>query len=182
MSDITDQSGSGRRSFLLAQAPYIAMLLLVFGGIALTSLLPSLTSVYWQLIAVVFAVMCILSEWRRHPPGRPRWRMAIAQLLHWAVILIAMRVLFVHDVANMLNSDAIGLAVLAVLALGTLLAGIHIGAWQIGFVGLLLALGIPAIAWLEQAALLITAAAISIAAIAALYLWQRHRSAESADV
>jgi hypothetical protein len=41
---------------------------------------------------------------------------------------------------------------LTVLALGTFTAGIHIASWCICLVGVVLALGVPAIAWLEQSA------------------------------
>ena len=41
------------------------------------------------------------------------------QVLHWAAVLVAMHLMFVADVARMMNSDASALAVLTLLALGT---------------------------------------------------------------
>jgi hypothetical protein len=64
-----------------------------------------------------------------------------------------MHLMFVADVARMMNSDAGALAVLTLLALGTFTAGVHIGSWRICLVGLMFGVGAPGIAWLEQSAL-----------------------------
>jgi hypothetical protein len=76
------------------------------------------------------------------------------QALHWGAVLVAMHLMFVVDVSRMMNADASALAALTVLALGTFTAGVHIAAWRICLVGVVLALAVPAIAWLEQSALL----------------------------
>ena len=68
------------------------------------------------------------------------------QALHWGAVLLAMRLIFVTDVARMMNADASALAVLTVLALGTFTAGVHIAAWRICLVGIVLGVGVPEIA------------------------------------
>ena len=50
----------------------------------------------------------------------------------------------------MMSDDASALMVLTVLALGTFTAGIHVAAWRLCFVGIVLGLGVPAIAWFEE--------------------------------
>jgi len=62
-----------------------------------------------------------------------------------------------------------------VLALSTFLAGLHANAWRIAVVGLLLALSVPAAAWLEQSALLLTVEALLVIIVAALFFWTRSR-------
>jgi hypothetical protein len=96
--------------------------------------------------------------------------------LHWAAVLLAMRLMFVGDVASMLNTDAGALAILTLLALGTFTAGVHIGAWRICLVGLIFGIGVPAIAWLEQSAFLLLLLTLVLIAIAAPLVWRGHKS------
>jgi hypothetical protein len=67
----------------------------------------------------------------------------------------------------MMSTDSRALYVLTLLALGTFTAGVHIGAWRICLVGVILAIGVPAIAWLEQSALLLLLAGIVVIGIGA---------------
>jgi hypothetical protein len=85
--------------------------------------------------------------------------------------------MFIVDVSRMMNADASALAALTVLALGTFTAGVHIAAWRICLVGAVLALGVPAIAWLEQSALLLLLVAVVVLAAIAPFFWRRKRSA-----
>jgi hypothetical protein len=89
-----------------------------------------------------------------------------------------MRLMFVADVSRMMNADASALAALTVLALGTFTAGVHIAAWRICVVGIVLALGVPAIAWLEQSTLLLLLIAVVGVAVIAPFFWHRTRSAQ----
>jgi hypothetical protein len=41
------------------------------------------------------------------------------------------------------------------LALGTFTAGVHVLSWQVCLLGFIMALGIPAIAWIENSALIV---------------------------
>ena len=82
-----------------------------------------------------------------------------------------------------MNADASALAALTVLALGTFTAGVRIRAWPICLVGVVQALGVPAIAWLEQSALLLFClVAAGLVAIAAPIFWHKHRLANRAQV
>ena len=98
-------------------------------------------------------------------------RLLWTQALHWGAVLLAMHLMFVADVRRMMNADASALAALTVLALGTFTAGVHIAAWRICLVGIILGAGVPAIAWLEQSALLLLLAAIVLAAVVAPAFW-----------
>ena len=61
---------------------------------------------------------------------------------------------------------------------GTFTAGVHIAAWRICVVGIVLALGVPAIAWLEQSTLLLLLIAVVVVAVIAPFFWRRKRSAQ----
>ncbi len=73
----------------------------------------------------------------------------------------------------MMNADARALAMLTLLALGTFTAGVHVAAWRICLVGVLLALSVPAIAWFEQRTLLLLLAAGVVLAATAPFWWLR---------
>jgi hypothetical protein len=95
---------------------------------------------------------------------------------------LAMRLMFIADVGRMMNADASALAALVVLALGTFTAGVHIGAWRICLVGLIMAAGVPGIAWLDRSALfLLLAGLILIAIVTPLYWHWRVRRRHKAD-
>ena len=61
---------------------------------------------------------------------------------------------------RLLPVPATSLVLLMLLALGTFLAGINLLSVQICFLGLAMALAVPAIAWLKQSALFLLLAAV----------------------
>src|SRR5215510_6758842 len=121
--------------------------------------------------------LCRHAVARRRKPEQ-RLHLIWTQALHRGAVLVAMHLMFVVDVSRMMNADARALAALTVLALGTFTAGVHIAAWRICLVGAVLALGVPAIAWLEQSALLLLLAAVVVLAAIAPFFWRRKRSAQ----
>jgi hypothetical protein len=60
------------------------------------------------------------------------------------------------------------------LALGTFIAGVHTLDWQVSLLGLVMALCVPAIAWLERSALLVALILVAIVGVG-LALWLRLR-------
>ena len=109
-------------------------------------------------------------------------RLIITQVLHWVAILGAMNLILLPSVQSMLNLDATGLALLMLLALGTFIAGVHTFDWQISLLGLVMAVSVPGIAWIERSALLVLLIIVAIIAIG-FALWARlrglwHRPAE----
>jgi hypothetical protein len=82
-----------------------------------------------------------------------------------------MNTVFLTSVQNVLNAPATGLAIFTLLALGTFTAGLHILSWQVCVLGLIMALSIPAIAWIENSALLLLVLAVLVLGIAAATWW-----------
>jgi hypothetical protein len=74
-----------------------------------------------------------------------------------------------------MSSDASALVLLTLLALGTFTAGVHVAAWRICVVGVVLAVFVPAIAWLEQATLLLLLIVIVLVTIAVLYFMHKRQ-------
>jgi len=161
------------RSFLMREWPYLAMLILALFGVAYASVTQHPMKLYWLALAPFIGVFCIITRWREVHGRDARLRLIWTQALHWVAVLAAMNLIFVVDVGQMMNSDARGLSVLTLLALGTFTAGVHVGAWRICLVGVMLAAGVPAIAWLEQRALLLLLAVAALIAVTAPFWWPR---------
>ena len=176
-SDDDDPKASGfsLRAFLINDWPYFAMLALALFGVARTSVARGAMTNYWIVVAPFFAVVCVITRWRNAEGKAPHWRLIKTETLHWVAVMIAMYLVFVSDVKQMMNSDASALVLLTVLALGTFTAGVHVAAWRICLVGVVLALAVPAIAWLDQATLLLLLIATALVALAVLYFMHKRQ-------
>jgi hypothetical protein len=163
------------RSLLKREWPYLLVVVLALFGIAYTSFSRTPMALYWIVLAPLIGVICVVTRWRDVHDRDERLRLIWTQALHWTAVLLAMHLMFVADVARMMNADASALAVLTLLALGTFTAGVHIASWRLCLVGLILGVGVPGIAWLEQSALLLLLAALVLIAIAAPLLWWERR-------
>lgn len=162
------------RTILVRDWPYLAMLTLALFGVAYTSIARQAMTTYWIALAPCFAVICIITRWRDVSTKDQHWKLIKTEAFHWLAVVVAMYLVFVSNVKQMMSSDASALMVLTLLALGTFTAGVHIGAWRICLVGIVLAATVPAIAWLEQATLLLFLAAVVIVSLGAL-LFRRGR-------
>jgi len=163
------------RAFLVRDWPYLAMLALALFGVAYTSVARQAMTNYWIFLAPFYGVICVITRWRNVESTETHWHLIQTEALHWVAVLGAMSIVFVADVKQMMNSDASALMVLTLLALGTFTAGVHVAAWRICLVGVVLALAVPAIAWLEQATLLLLLIATVLVAIAVLYVMHHRR-------
>lgn len=166
------------RAFLAREWPYLMVLILALSGVAYTSFSRTPLTIYWIVLAPCIGIICVVTRWWDAGTREERLRLIWTQALHWIAVLVAMHLMFVAAVSRMMNADASGLAALTVLALGTFTAGVHIRAWRICLVGMVLALGVPAIAWLEQSALLLSLLAVALVALIAPFLWHFKRGSE----
>jgi hypothetical protein len=87
-----------------------------------------------------------------------------------------MNMMLLASVQRDFSASATGLAIFTLLALGTFTAGVHVLSWQVCLLGLVMALGIPAIAWIENSALLLVLVAGVVVAIVAVFWWRIHES------
>lgn len=161
--------------FLIAEWPYLLMYALAVVGVALTSIQPARTAVYWQILAPIYALICVAARWPKLQDWRQRRRLLWEQALHWAAFMLTMRLLFLPEVQQMIDSDVIGLFVLYLLAMATLLPGIYYGIWQICLVGVSLGLSVPGVALFEQTILLVLVVVFVLATAGAAFLWFRYR-------
>ncbi|HKN31092.1 MAG TPA: hypothetical protein VJY34_25745 [Roseiarcus sp.] len=153
------------RKFLLRQAPYLVALLLALGGVAYSNIARQPLTGYWELLALAMAVMCVVTQWDSASDRSARFRLIGTQTLHWAAVLVAMNIMMLNRVQSMLPAPALSLVLLTLLALGTFLAGVNFLSVQICFLGLAMALAVPAIAWLTQSFLFLVLALLLVAGI-----------------
>jgi hypothetical protein len=166
------------RALLAREWPYLLVLALALFGVAYTSFSQTPMTIYWIVLAPFIGAICVITGWRDVEGREQRLRLVWTQALHWGAVLLAMHLMFVADVRRMMNADASALAALTVLALGTFTAGVHIAAWRICLVGIILAGGVPAIAWLEQSALLLVLVVVVLAAVIAPFFWRDKRGSQ----
>lgn len=165
-------------ALLLRQWPYLVMLGLALFGVAYTSITRQGMTTYWILLAPIYAIVSVAAGWREAGNADEKWRLLRTQILHWGAVLAAMWLVFIGDVSRMMNTDASALTVLTVLALGSFTAGVHADAWRVSLVGVILALGVPAIAWLEESTLMILLVLIVLMVIA-VFLFLRDRKIQA---
>jgi hypothetical protein len=160
------------RRLLTREWPYLVMLVLALFGVAYTSVTRRPITLYWFALAPFIGVICVMTRWSVVKDRDARLHLVWTQVLHWGAVLAAMNLLYVADVGQMMSTDARALYVLTLLALGTFTAGVHIGSWRFCLVGVILALGVPAIAWLEQSALLLLLAIVVVVGIGGPLWWR----------
>jgi hypothetical protein len=172
---LSDRTDSG----LLRDLPYAAMLALAVGGIVLTGFRGLTTHYYWMALAPIYGLACVLSGWRETDKTAEHLRLIVTQALHWLAFLAAMSLMFLPEVRGVVNDNATSLALLILLALGTFVAGVHARVWRICLVGVFLAAAVPAVAWIQDSAMLLAVASVLVVVAGAifLWLWRRERSA-----
>ena len=147
------------------------LLVLSFIGMILTSIKPNWGWVYWRIMAVVFAVVCLWLNYylkRKAANGPAIWK----ELLHWLALLLAIYLVAVLENTGIFGSLEAGITVLAMLSLTVFLAGLYIDTAFI-LLGIVLAVFVV-VATLVEAYL--TVIIIPVAVIAAVVLFLVVRS------
>jgi hypothetical protein len=155
----------------LKELPYGVVLVLTLIGVAYTSFTKRPTTAYWEFLVPVTGALCIWSGWRSAREKKEELRLIWTQVAHWLAFFAAMNLLLLPSVQDMVNADATGLAILLLLALGTFVAGVHIPAWEVCVLGVVMALFVPAIAWIEEAALIVLLALIVLIGAGTMFWW-----------
>ena len=163
------------RNWLVQDSPYIALLLLALFGVTF-----HMPATYWVVLTPLFGVICVASGWHHFERQEDRLQLAYTQALSWLALIFTIYVLYNNVVQGVLNSSATSLAMMALLALGTFVAGLQSRVWRICAVGGILLLAVPAMGWLEQSALLIAIVILAIVAVGFLTWWVGQRQWGSA--
>jgi len=156
-------------SFLRRQLPYLAVLILAIVGVAVTSISRQPLVGYWEFLVVAMGVVCVVTQWESAQDRRARFRLVLTQALHWLAILFTMNIVLLFGLRTLLPAPATSLVLLTLLALGTFLAGVSFLSPQICFLGVAMAVAVPAIAWLKQSALFLILAAILLIGLGMIF-------------
>ena len=149
----TEDHSASKISLVRRQLPFLAILALAIGGVAYTNISQRPLVGYWEFLAIVMGLLCVVTRWSELEDKRDRVRLMWTQALHWLAVLVAMNIMLFSGVQQLLPTLATSLVLLILLALGTFVAGVHLVSLQVGFLGLALALAVPAISWIKQSAL-----------------------------
>ena len=154
-------------SFWVRELPFTLVLVLTIAGVAYTSFSKKPIVGYWEILAP--------AGWQEAGDKNGRLRLIVTQALHWFAFLLVMNLMLLSSVQRIFTAQATGLAVFTLLALGTFTAGVHVLSWQVCLLGLIMALGIPAIAWIENSALLVVSIAVAVVGVGAVLWWHWHQ-------
>ena len=162
-------------SFWIKELPFTLVLVLTIAGVAYTSFSKKPIVGYWEILAPIIALVCVAAGWEEAGDKNGRLRLIVTQTLHWLAFLLVMNLMLLSSVQRIFTAQATGLAVFTLLALGTFTAGVHVLSWQVCLLGLIMAVGIPAIAWIENSALLVVLIAVAVVGVGAVLWWYWHQ-------
>jgi hypothetical protein len=165
-----------RLSFWIQELPFALVLILTTLGVAYTSLTKQPLVGYWELLAPLLALVCIGSGWPSATDKTARLILIGSQALHWLAFIVVMNVLLLPSVQRNFTANATALAVFTLLALGTFTAGLQVYSWQVCSLGLVMALAVPAIAWIENSALIVAVIFVMMLAVAVVVWWHWRKS------
>jgi hypothetical protein len=158
-------------SFWIRELPFSIVLVLTLLGVAYISFSKKPITGYWEVLAPLIALVCVGAGWHGAIDTRTRLWLIAKQVLHWLAFLVVMNIVLLSSVQRVFTATTTGLTIFTLLALGTFTAGIQVLSWQVCLLGLIMALGIPAIAWVENSALIFLLLAGVILGIGAVIWW-----------
>lgn len=173
--DVAPTHPKAHVSFWIRELPFTLVLILTIAGVAYTSFSKKPIVGYWEVLAPIIALVCVASGWQEAGDKSGRLRLIVTQALHWFAFLLVMNLMLLSTVQRIFTAQTTGLAVFILLALGTFTAGVRVLSWQVCLLGLLMALGIPAIAWIENSAMLVVLIAVVVVGMGAVLWWYWHQ-------
>lgn len=169
---------SGLMRIVLAEWPYALLLIAAIVGIAITDMKLEIAPRYWQFLIPVFAIFSLVLGWKgAGTSGRSSF--VVKTLLHWGALLVVVQILFyVPEMLDVLNAELTGLQIVFLLGLTAFLAGIH-GDWRMAVIGVFLVAGGILVAFLDDAALMVSVIAVGLLIVS--ILWRKFVGEKSAD-
>ena len=161
-------------NFWIRELPFTVVLLLTIAGVAYTSFSKQPIVGYWEILAPIIGVVCVAAGWQEAGDRAARLRLIVTQALHWFAFIVVMNLMLLTSVQRIFSATATGIAIFTLLALGTFTAGVQVLSWQVCLLGFIMALGIPAIAWIENSALIVVLIAGAIIGVGAVLWWHFH--------
>jgi hypothetical protein len=167
----TSPAAPRNTKFWLYELPFAVVLVLTVFGVAYTTFSRQPIKAYWEILVPFIVLVCIGAGWHNASDGTARWRLVVTQALHWLAFVIVINMMLLPTVQRNFSANATGLAIFTLLSLGTFTAGVHLFSWQVCLLGLIMALGIPVLAWVENSALFFLLIAAGVLGMAAVLWW-----------
>jgi len=172
-------SASHRLSFWIRELPFALVLILTTLGVAYTSFSKQPIVGFWELLAPLIALVCIGSGWPSANDKTARLILIGSQVLHWLAFIVVMNLLLLPSVQRDFTANSTALAVFTLLALGTFTAGLQVYSWQVCILGLVMALTVPVIAWIQNSALIVAVIFAMMLAVGVVVWWHWRKSARA---
>ena len=170
-----------RANFWLCELPFSLVLILTVFGVAYTTFSQRPITGYWEALLPFIVLVCIGAGWHDAADNAARWRLVMSQVLHWLAFLIVINMLLLPTVQRNFSTNATGLAIFTLLSLGTFTAGVQLFSWQVCLLGLIMAVGIPTIAWVENSALFFLLITAGVLGLVAVFWWHWRARPEHLD-
>jgi hypothetical protein len=161
-------------SFWLYELPFSLVLVLTIFGVAYETFSRQPIRLYWEILAPFLVLVCVAAGWHHAHDNAARGRLVVSQAVHWGAFLLVINLMLLPTVQRNFSANATGLAIFTLLSLGTFTAGVHLPSWQVCLLGLIMALGIPALAWVENSALFFLLLTAGILGIGIVLWWHWH--------
>jgi len=118
---------------------YMALIALSIGGIAIMDYSAEYGLWYWLAMAVIFGATSVGLAWRNvNQSGETHWHQVRRQALHWLTLIVGLLLVFLMQRFDALDATTSGIVALLMLAVTTVLAGVHFD-WRLAVLGLILA-------------------------------------------
>jgi hypothetical protein len=166
-----------RLSFWIKELPFALVLILTTLGVAYTSFSKQPIVGFWELLAPLIALVCVGSGWPSATDRAARLTLIGSQVLHWLAFIVVMNLLLLPSVQRDFTANSTALAVFTLLALGTFTAGLQVYSWQVCILGLVMALTVPVIAWIQNSALIVAVIFAMMLAVGVVVWWHWRKSA-----
>lgn len=166
---------SGLVSLLLAEWPYVLLFVMVIFGIAITDMKLDMALLYWQILIPLFGFFALLIGWNDvGEDSKARTIFALRTFFHWAALFAVIQILYLPQLKDVLNAELTGLQIIFLLGLTAFLSGIH-GNLRMSVIGLFLIGSGVVIAFLDDAAIMMTIVALVV--LAGWILWRKFAGA-----
>lgn len=133
-----------RQIFRPRDIGFYLMILLAWVGAAYTQADAQSSRWYWQGLIPIFGLICIATQWRNvEPTAKARALMVGRQILHWGVLLLLARLVFIaaaQGFMNTLDDRQASFLLMLNVTLSTFLAGIYFD-WRLCVVAIFLGAG-----------------------------------------
>jgi hypothetical protein len=118
------------------------MIGLAYLGIAMTSISPQSSHLYWLAILPVYAAVGLYAQWARHRHEGIGWATLLrTQIFHWGGVLVSIQLVYLLLDAGRLNYESTGFIIHLFLAFAIFLVGVYVD-WRFYLVSFFLALSL----------------------------------------